>query len=367
MEHREKFINQMEPWIGQEEKKAVAEYLDSGAWLTEFKKTREFEEKIANYVGSKYCSVVSNGTISLFCALKALDIGDGDEVIVPDYTMIASANAIILAGAKPVFVDIDKKSLCLDFDLIKNAITRKTKAIILVSINGRCPDVKKFRQLASEKNIFLIEDAAQSLGSKYAGKHLGTFGDIGSFSFSTPKIITTGQGGALVTDNEEIYKKILKIKDFGRQKSGVDIHETLGYNFKFTDLQAVIGIEQMKKLDFRAERKKQIYSLYKKLLKEVQDVEFIQTDSKDTSPWFIDVLVPTGKREKLIAFLKESAIGSRPFYPAIHTQPPYKWVEGNFENSQYISERGLWLPSSSFLMDEDINYICGKIKDFFKI
>lgn len=355
----------MEPWIGEEEKDAVAEYLNSGGWLTEFLKTREFEKMLASYTGSKFCSVVSNGTISLFCALKALDIGESDEVIVPDYTMIASANAIVLAGAKPVFVDIDKKSLSLDFDLTKNKITQKTKAIILVSINGRCPDVEKFQQLCKEKNIFLIEDAAQSLGSKYRRKHLGTFGDVGSFSFSTPKIITTGQGGALITDNEEIYKKILKIKDFGRQKSGVDIHETIGYNFKFTDLQAVIGIEQMKKLDFRVERKKQIYSLYKKSLKEVQGVEFIETDLQDTSPWFIDILVPPEKREKLIASLKENGIGSRTFYPAIHTQVPYSWVKGNFKNSEYISSRGLWLPSSSFLSDEDVKYVCRLVKNFF--
>ncbi len=190
-----KKINQMEPWFDAKEQKAMAVYLASGAWLTEFKKTREFERQIADYTGAKYCSVVNNGTVSLTIALVAMGIGKGDEVIVPDYTMIASANAVVLSGAKPVFVDIDKSNLCLDFDLVKKAVTKKTKAIMLVTINGRCPEMKVFVDFCKQKKIFLLEDAAQSLGSTYKGKHLGTFGDIGSFSFSVPKIITTGQGG----------------------------------------------------------------------------------------------------------------------------------------------------------------------------
>jgi len=361
-----KQINQMEPWIGEEEKRAMMEYLNSGGWLTEFKKTREFEQMIADYVGSKYASVVSNGTVSLVIALMALGIGRGDEVIVPDYTMIASANAVVLAGAKPVLVDIDRSNLCLDLDLVEEAITPKTKAIMLVTINGRYPAMEKIVKFAHDHGLFLVEDAAQSLGSGYKGKHLGTFGDVGSFSFSAPKIITTGQGGALVTDSEELYHKMLKIKDFGRSRSGVDYHEIMGFNAKFTDLQAVIGIEQMKKLDWRVKRKKEMYKLYRDLLEDVEGIEFIDTNLADTSPWFIDILVSGGKevRDKLMSFLDKRGIGTRPFYPAIHSQPPYSWVKGDFKNSEYVSERGLWLPSSSFLSDEDIEYICQNIKDF---
>ncbi len=260
----------MEPWIGKEEQNAVLEYMKSGGWLTEFQKTRDFEKMIADFVGSKYCSIVSNGTVSLTTALMALGIGKGDEVIVPDYTMIASANSIVLAGAKPVLVDIDDDTLCLDLQKVKKAITKKTKAIMLVTINGRYPNIEDFVDFCKKNNIFLIEDAAQSLGSKYKGKYLGTFGIIGSFSFSYPKIITTGQGGALITDNEEAYKRILKIRDFGRKKTGVDYHEAMGYNFKFTDLQSVIGIEQMKKIEWRGKKKKEIFELYRSLLKNVQ-------------------------------------------------------------------------------------------------
>ena len=235
----------------------------SGGWLTEFQRTRDFEKAIADYVGSKYCSVVANGTVSLFAALKALGIGPGDEVIVPDYTMIASANAVVLAGATPIFVDVSLSNLCLDIELTEKAITSATKAIMLVSLNGRSPDMEAFVDLARRHHVALVEDAAQSLGSFHKGKHLGTFGQIGSFSFSAPKVITTGQGGALVTDDPELFERIRKIRDFGRRQSGVDFHETIGYNFKFTDLQAVIGIEQMKKLAWRVKRKKQIFALYR--------------------------------------------------------------------------------------------------------
>lgn len=358
-----KRISQMEPWIGEEEKVAVSDYLDSGGWLTEFKRTREFERAIADYVGSKYCSVVSNGTISLFIALKALDIGPGDEVIVPDYTMIASANGVVMAGAKPVFVDISRSNLCLDLDLVEQAITPATKAIMLVSLNGRAPDMETALHIANRHGLHLVEDAAQSLGSRYKGKHLGTFGCIGSFSFSAPKVITTGQGGALVTDDESLFRRIQKIKDFGRSRAGVDFHETVGYNFKFTDLQAVIGLEQMKKLAWRVNRKKEMYSLYRTKLAEISQVQFIETDLRDTSPWFIDVLVPDP--EALREHLRGEGIDSRPFYPAIHSQPAYGWL-GEFPNAEYVATHGLWLPSSSFLADDDVVHVCDIISRYYR-
>jgi len=363
-----KRISQMEPWIGEEEKRAVAEYLDSGGWLTEFRKTREFEQLIAAYVGSRYTAAVNNGTISLMIALMALGIGSGDEVIVPDFTMIASANAVVLVGARPVLVDIDPSNLCLDLGKAEAAITPRTRAIMYVSLNGRSHDMNEVIALTRKHNLYLIEDAAQSLGSRFKGKHLGSFGQIGSFSFSFPKIITTGQGGALVTDDEELYRKISLIKDFGRPQGGVDYHEVIGFNSKFTDLQAVIGIEQMKKLDWRAKRKKEIYQLYHSFLRGIEPVELIATNLEDCSPWFIDILVDgEGMRDKLASFLNEKGIGTRPFYPAIHTQPPYAQVRGDFDNSEHVSQRGLWLPSASFLNDGDVERVCTEIKRFFGV
>jgi perosamine synthetase len=293
----------------------------------------------------------------------ACEVGVGDEVIVPDYTMVASPNSAELIGAKAVFVDIDRKNLCMDFEKMKAAITDKTKAVMLVTINGRYPDnIEEFATFCKERNLWLIEDAAQSLGSRYSGKHLGTFGDIGSFSFSAPKIITTGQGGALITDNETLFDRIKKIRDFGRDKGGSDHYLVKGWNFKFTDIQAIIGIEQMKKLEWRVQRKKEIGRLYDSLLSDILQVELIPTNYDNTTPWFFDILVED--RDSLQKYLKDHNVGTRIFYPPLHSEPAYG-LDGSFPATEDISRRGLWLPSSSNLTDEDIVYICDCIRSYY--
>ncbi len=356
------FISQMEPDYGNEEKQAVSNYLDSGGFITEFKKTRELEQMIADYTGVKYCSIVHNGTVTMFLSLKALNVVYGDEVIVPDYTMVATANAVVLCGATPIFVDIEEDSLCLNPELLKNAITPKTKAVIFVSINGRAGRLAEVKKICDEHQLPLIEDAAQSLGSKYQGKHLGTYGIAGSLSFSMPKIITMGQGGAVITDNQEVYERVLKLKDFGRKGSGGDFYETMGWNFKFTDLQAVFGIEQFKKLDGRVSRKKEMWRLYAEGFKDIKEVRFIQENLEETTPWFIEIFAPNPG--KLQLYLKENNIGSRPIYPALHRQPVYN-LKGSFPVAEKVAKQGLWLPSSLKLTDEQIEYICQKIKEFY--
>jgi len=357
------YIAQMQPWIGEEEKKAVVDYLDSGGWLTEFARTRELEQAIGAYVGARHVAMVSNGTVSLFAALAALGVGAGHEVLVPDLTMIASANTVVLAGATPVFVDVEPSSLCLDLEQAERHVTERTKAIMLVSFNGRAPDMARAVALARRHGLFLVEDAAQALGSRWRGRHLGTFGDIGSFSFSSPKVITTGQGGALVTDDADLMARVLKVKDFGRVQAGVDEHDALGYNFKFTDLQAVIGLAQMTKLDWRVQRKRDMFALYQAELADVRGVAFVETDLEETSPWFIDVLVPDARA--LRQHLHERGIGSRPFYPPVHTQAPYHRA-GDFPETEHASRHGLWLPSSSFLEDGTIKRICAEIRAFYR-
>ncbi|MGB6327683.1 MAG: DegT/DnrJ/EryC1/StrS family aminotransferase [Halarcobacter sp.] len=359
------FIMQMQPWFAEEEKKAICEYMDEGGFLTEFKRTQQFEQMIAEYTGAKHCVVVNNGTISLTLAAMAVGVEAGDEVIVPNYTMIATPNSLKMFGANPVFVDIEPETLCLDIEKVENAITPKTKAIMLVSSNGRYPKsgIKAFEDLCKEKNIILIEDSAQSLGSFYPdGRHIGTAGLVGSFSFSAPKIISTGQGGAVITNNDDVANKLRRLKDFGRSGGGNDIHDTIGYNFKFTELQACIGIEQMKKLQPRVERKKEIYKLYTELLKDVKEVKFFEQDLSCTTPWFYDTVVE--KREELQIFLKENNIGTRVMYGPINKQIAYN-IEGEHEVSNMIGEKGLWLPSTTQLTDDEIKYICSKIVEFY--
>jgi perosamine synthetase len=362
----QKFIPQMEPWFGEEEKRSINDYLDENGWITEFKRTAKFEEMIADYTGAKHCIVVNNGTISLTLAAISCGIQAGDEVIVPNYTMIATPNSVKMFGAVPVFVDVEPETLCLNIEMVKSAITKKTKAIMFVSANGRYPTsgITQFERLAEENNISLIEDAAQSLGSFYPdGRHIGLAGKVGSFSFSAPKIISTGQGGALITSDDELARKLRRLKDFGRSGGGNDIHDSIGYNFKFTELQACLGIEQMNKLQWRINRKKEIYSLYKQKLSDTDGVKFFDQDLMYTTPWFIDTLVDD--RENLIQYLKEKQIGSRVMYPPINRQIAYN-IEGDYPVSFLVGTNGLWLPSASQLSDEEVEYICSSIKSFYK-
>ncbi len=359
------FIPQAEPWFDIEEKNAICQYMDEGGWVTEFKRTTVFENMIAEYTKSKHCIVVNNGTVSLTLGALACGITAGDEVIVPNYTMIATPNSVKMFGAVPVFVDVEPETLCMDIELAERAITKKTKALMLVTANGRYPKagISAFVELCKKRNIALFEDAAQSLGSFYPdGRHQGTVGAFGSFSFSTPKIISTGQGGAVITNDDAVVLKIRRLKDFGRASGGLDIHDSVGYNFKFTELQACLGIEQMKKLVWRVQRKKEILKLYKGCLSGVKQIKFFEQDLKFTTPWFIDVLADN--RDNLIKFLKENEIGSRVMYPPINRQKAYQ-VPGDHKVSNLIGEKGLWLPSSSRLQNSQIEYICERISRFY--
>ena len=360
------YIPQMEPWFGSEERQALNEYMAQGGWVTEFKKTQEFEDAIAGYTGAKHCIVVNNGTISLTLAALACGIKNGDEVIIPNFTMIATPNSIVMLGAVPVFVDVESETLCLNIELVKRAITPKTKAIVLVNANGRYPKagISVFEDLCRDNGLLLIEDSAQALGSFYPdNRHMGTVGKVGSFSFSAPKVISTGQGGALNTNDDKIAYKLRRLKDFGRSGGGNDIHDSIGYNFKFTDIQAVIGIEQMKKLQWRVTRKKEILQQYQYRLKNVSQIKFFDQDLDYTTPWFIDSLVDD--RDNIMKHLKKNGVGTRSMYSPINKQKAYN-VSGRHIISSLVGEKGLWLPSASQLSNNDINYICDKIENFYK-
>lgn len=363
-----KFIYQLEPMIGAAERKAVSAYLRSGGWLTEFKETERFEQMLAEFLRCKYVSIVSNGTVSLYLSLLALGIGPGDEVIVPDFTMIASANAVIMAGATPVFSDIDPHTLCLDLSKVKSRLTKRTKALMVVLFNGRAPDMQAVVDFCKLHKLYFIEDAAQAFGSEWAGRNLGTFADIGSFSFSYPKIITTGQGGAVVTNDKAIHARIRQLKDFGRRAPGVDEHIALGYNFKFSDLLAVVGMAQMSTIQRKIKRKKELFKLYQQELAAISEITMIPTDLSQTCPWFIDMYAD--KRDNLSHYLKSQGIGTRVFYPALHTQSPYNswkmYKNKTFAVSEQISRQGLFLPSSLTLSDTDVHFICRAVKRFYK-
>lgn len=374
------FLMQMAPLFGAEEKQALSDYMDEGGFLTEFKKTRGLEEMIEEFCNVKHCIMVNNGTISLTLASLGCGLEAGDEVIVPNYTMIATPNSQLMFGGQIVFCDVEPDSLYLDIDKARSLINPgKTKAMIVMTANGRYAPAKMggidaFVQLCEEHNIALIEDAAQGLGSYYPdGRHLGTVGKCGSFSFSAPKIISTGQGGCVVTNDDTIAKRIRLKKDFGRAEGGGDVHIAIGFNCKFTELQAVVGIEQMKKLPGRVKRKKEIAQLYRDELADCPGMQLFWNDLQFTTPWFIDMQVtPPGslkKRDELAAYLKKNNIGSRVMYPPIHLQQcfqetPGRQPPGTHPVSEEIGKTGLWLPSSIQTTDEEIKATCAHVRWF---
>ncbi len=246
----------------------------------------------------------------------------------------------------------------------RSAITQKTKSLIYVPLNGRSGNMNEIVNFCKECRISLIEDAAQALGSLWRGKQLGTFGHMGTFSFSVHKVISTGQGGAVVTNKRSILTSLKRLKNFGRRYGGEDIHDFLGWNFKFTDILAVIGIEQMKKLAQRIKRKKSIFKRYFDGLRNIKEIEFINTDLNSTCPMFTDIYIDAP--DKLASFLKVRGISSRRLYPPLNTQKIYaSSTKGDFPVSVNFSSRGLWLPSSAKLTNGQIDQVIKTIRNYY--
>lgn len=356
-----------EPRIGSTAEREYIKKVFADNYANEGKLTTQFEEKIASALGVKHAVATTSGTNAIFLALKASGIGHGDEVIVPDATFIATANAVTLSGGKPVLVDIDPKTLNISVAAIKKAITKKTKAIVPVHVTGRGADMEKILAIAKKHKLIVIEDAAEAFFSKYKKKYLGTWGDAGCFSFSAAKTITTGQGGMIVTNNTELYEKLKPLKDQGRPIRGTggdDAHNTIGFNFKYTDLQAAVGLGQFDLVTKRTDRMKRTYTMYKKDLKGIPGFSIIDIDlAQGGVPQWVDALVE--RRDELDKYLNSFNIDCRRYWKPIHQQKAYPLSDTNFPNSTKYLPKALWLPSAFTLTDKDVETVIGHVKDFY--
>ncbi len=358
-----KKIRWWEPVIGEKEYSLIEKVLKDN-FPNEGPLATQFEERIAELLGVKHAVAVSNGTSAIFLSLKALGIGPGDEVVVPDLTFIATANAVEMTGARPVLADIEPKRLSLDPESFEAAITKRTKAVIPVAVTGRAPDMRALQKVAGD--IHIVEDAAEAFMSKHKGRFLGTYGIAGCFSFSPHKTITTGQGGMIITDDDRIHKRLRELKDQGRPKRGTggdDIHDVIGYNFKFTDLQAAVGLGQLDYLHDRIARMRRNYSLYSKHLAGVKGIDVYRFEDDEVPQW-TDVRLE--KRNELSEYLEKHDIDSRRFWFPLHRQKPYRLPDKGFDNTVRVSEQSLWMPSAFTLTDEDIKRVCDHIKEFLK-
>jgi len=329
--------------------------------------TVEFEKKICKLLKVRYAVSVTSGTVAIFLALKSLGIDRGDEVIVPDLTFAATANAVNLTGAKNVFVDINPENLTLETKILEKKISAKTKAIVPVHISGRASNMREILKIARKKKLFVVEDAAQAFLSRYKNKYLGTFGIMGCFSFSPPKLITTGQGGAVVTNDPKMNRRLRRLKDQGREgmtTGGDDTHHEIGYNFKFTNIQSAVGLAQMFQINKRIRRLKRNYFLYKNLLKKIKQVKVFHFNILEGEiPLWTDITCL--RRNKLKEFLRRKGVDCRKFYRPLHTQKPFRSIKGNYEIAESLSKKLLWLPSAFTLSDKDVIKVCNLIKKFY--
>ena len=357
-------IMQTRPVFDKSEAEACYNYLITGdPFLTEFRETTSLETKLKEYIGVKHCNMTTSGTTAIITALLALGLKKDDEVLVPNYTMIATANAVRVLGAIPKLIDVNPETFTIDLASVKANLTEKTKVVIHVSLNNRSTQLKEIVDYCHEKNVYVLEDAAQSLGCRLDGKHYGTYGDIGCFSLSTPKIISTGQGGFVITNNDDLASHVFRIKNFGRKSGGTEEYVEFGLNFKFTDLQAVVGLEQLKKLPDRVMRMREIYNKYENALATNTNYKLLRNGgNKEWIQWFIDILVED--REELMKFMKKHMIDTRVCYPSIHSTEFYA-VEGNFPESDTISKKGVFLPTHFSLNNNEIVYISTILKLFY--
>ncbi|NLU36891.1 MAG: aminotransferase DegT [Clostridiales bacterium] len=330
-----------------------------------------FERELADKVGAKHAVALSSGTAAIHMALKAAGVGQGDIVFCQDLTFSASANPIIYQNAVPVFIDSDLRTWNMDPNALEDAFNKypDVKAIIVVHLYGLSADMDPIMEICRKYNVTLIEDAAESLGTTYKGKHTGTFGDYGIYSFNGNKIITTSGGGMLVSDNKERIDKVRFWATQARDKARHYQHSELGYNYRMSNVLAGIGRGQLKVLDKRVEKKRYIFEYYKRELSALDGVEFMPVNEWNKPNYWLSCITLSGqvKPIDIIEALEKENIESRPIWKPMHMQPFYKEYDFIGEGvSKRIFESGVCLPSDTKMTDEDLYSVCDVIKNLWK-
>ncbi len=364
------FIPVNEPLLNGNEKKYLCECIDTGWISSEGPFVQEFERKMSAKVGRKYGIAVSNGTAALEIAAQALGIGQGDEVIMPTFTIISCAMAITKLGAVPVFVDSDLNTWNMNADEVEARITSKTKAIMIVHLYGLPAEVDTILAVARKYNLKVIEDAAEMIGQTYNGKACGSFGDISAFSFYPNKHVTTGEGGMLFTDSEELAERCRTLRNLCFRKDIRYVHDEISDNYRFTNLQAAVGLAQLERLDEFVIRKRKMGKYYTERLKNVEGLTLPLecTDYADNIYWVFglvlnrDVCIDNKRVQEL---LTKEGIGTRTFFWCMHEQPVYRnkgWVTNEtYPNAEYLARKGFYIPSGLALTEKQMEIVADKV------
>lgn len=361
-------IQVYKPTLGGNEKAYVNECIDT-CWISSKGKYNTlFAEEFANYIGVKYATTVSNGTLALHLALMALGIGEGDEVIVPTFTYIASANAVKYTGAEVIFADALEESWQIDPEDIRRKITDKTKAIMPVHLYGHPCDMDAIMDIARQYRLFVIEDCAEAIGSEYNGKRVGSFGDIAAFSFFGNKTITCGEGGMVLTNDKTLFERAVHLKGQGLAEHREYWHDIIGYNYRMTNIAAAIGLAQLEQVDDFIKRKIEIADLYKQLLKDCPIKMLSSVGKVKCTYWMVSISCEDLEdRDKLREFLEKKGIETRPAFYPIHMMPMYDKKYQRMPVAEKLGWSGINLPSYPGLKDEEIELICNDIKEYFSV
>lgn len=370
------FIPVNEPLLNGNEKKYLCECIDTGWISSEGPFVKEFEQKMSGTVGRKYGIAVSNGTAALEVAVQALGIKAGDEVIIPAFTIISCAMAVTKLGAVPVLVDTDIDTWNMNVDKIESKITDRTKAIMIVHLYGLPVDLDKILVLAEKYNLKVIEDAAEMHGQTYNGKPCGSFGDISTFSFYPNKHITTGEGGMVVTDSEELAERCRMLRNLCFRTDVRYVHDEISDNYRFTNVQAAIGLAQLERLDEFIERKRTMGKYYTEKLKDIKGLllPIERTDYAENIYWVyglaLDEDIQADNRD-VQKLLSEEGIGSRTFFWCMHEQPVYKnmglFKDEKYPNAEYLARKGFYIPSGLALTKEQMDTVIDKVGKVMKI
>lgn len=327
----------------------------------------KFEESIKNYTGAKAALAVTSGTAALHLALRILGIKKGDDILASTFTFIGSINAIIYQNANPVFLDSDEKSWNVSAELLQEYLEtceKKPKAFILTHLYGMSADIEKIAKICKHNEIFLIEDAAESLGATFNNKHTGTFGDFGIYSFNGNKILTTSGGGMLVSNNKEYIEKAMFYSTQARENEIFYQHEESGYNYRMSNVIAAIGVAQMEVIEDRVEKKREIFSWYKKFLSNIDEIDFMpELEGSRGNRWLTALIFAKTPYEKVMKVLEEENIESRPLWKPMHMQPLFKGSRSFLDGtSEKLFEKGLCLASSTTMNKDEVQNICEVIK-----
>jgi len=364
-----------EPVLSAEAKKNVIDCLDSGWISSSGSYIKKFEENFAKYIGVSYATTTTNGTTALHLALTSLGIGVGDEVIIPNLTIISCAVAVLYTGAIPVFVDVQAGSGGLDPLLLEASITKKTKAIMVVHLYGHPADMDSIMAIAKKHNLLVIEDAAEAHGALYKGKKVGSIGDVGCFSFYANKIITTGEGGMVVTNNKELYEKANLLKNLAHSPHQRFVHEEVGFNYRMTNMQAALGVGELEHIDEYIEKKCWIAAEYNKRLGNIPFLELPHEESWAKSVYWMYAVLLTNKspisKDQFRSRLLELGCDTRDYFYPLHRQPVFRSLHMKFTDtfpvSVDLSARGLYLPSGLAITQSQIESVCASISTILNV